>query len=89
MWREYIRERTFDMKRYNQRIRQMIAAMAAAEKLITTPSDQVDRQERRNVLRRLQRGVANGYRILRPERPKWDPKTGLAVHGRHVNRLLG
>jgi len=46
------------------RMRQMIGAMEAAKELIGAPADQVDRQTKRNVTDRLDRGIHNAQRFL-------------------------
>ena len=45
-------------------MRQMIGAMEAAKELIGAPADQVDRQTKRNVTDRLDRGIHNAQRFL-------------------------
>ena len=52
------------MSQRKQRLRQMRDAMRAAQELIAAPPDQVDRQTRRNVKARLERGINNAWKLL-------------------------
>jgi len=52
------------MSRRKQRLRQMRDAMRAAQELIATLPDQIDRQTKRNMMERLDRGIVNARRLL-------------------------